>query len=176
MTRKFGEEDIKVVFSIADLKTLAEEPDLEDNSLVDEYDDVDSKGQKLEQSPDPEALDEKTSYPARVSVTIQKAGKGAVHVEVLAREGLIQVEDVQYYKKPELASPETASAGWDRQALYTGPPFGNLDEDLQVLLERYLDERGIDSALASFIPEYMEFKEQKEYVNWLQSMLSPLPV
>jgi hypothetical protein len=26
--------------------------------------------------------------------------------------------------------------------MYTGPPFGNLDEDLQVLLERYLDERG----------------------------------
>ncbi|KAI5301853.1 hypothetical protein KEM56_001283, partial [Ascosphaera pollenicola] len=72
--------------------------------------------------------------------------------------------------KPEFANAQTAEQGWQRQSLYTGPPFGNLDEELQVLLERYLDERGIDEGLATFIPDYMEFKEQKEYVRWLKNL------
>ncbi|KAI5295108.1 hypothetical protein KEM52_002347 [Ascosphaera acerosa] len=179
MTRKFGNEDIKLVFSIADLKTLAEEPDLDD-SLGDEDFDVEPESsskpaaQATESSASGNAEDptERPSYPARVSVTIQKPGssQGALHVEVLARDGLIQVEDVAYYASPELADAKTAEQGWQRQSVYTGPPFGNLDEELQVLLERYLDERGINEGLATFIPDYMEFKEQREYVRWLKNL------
>jgi len=44
-----------------------------------------------------------------------------------------------------------------------------LDEDLQLLLERYLDERGINTALALFVPDYVDFKEQREYLSWLSS-------
>lgn len=54
--------------------------------------------------------------------------------------------------------------------MYLGPPFGNLDEDLQVILERYLDERGINTALALFVPDYVDYKEQREYVTWLNGM------
>ncbi|KAI5306090.1 hypothetical protein KEM55_008731, partial [Ascosphaera atra] len=173
MTRKFGDEDIKIVFSIADLKTLAEEPDM-DESLGDEDFDNDLDNSKSnnanESQNDSEDPLNRPSYPARVSVTIQKPDHGALHVEVLARDGLIQVEDVAYYTKPELANAQTAEQGWQRQSMYTGPPFGNLDEELQVLLERYLDERGIDEGLATFIPDYMEFKEQKEYVTWLKNL------
>ena len=112
------------------------------------------------------------SYPARVNVTIEKAGKGAMHVETVAQDGLIQIENVSYFENAELANAQTAEKEWSRQSLYAGPPFGNLDEDLQVLLERYLDERGIDTALATFIPDYIDFKEQKEYVRWLASKLT----
>jgi complement component 1 Q subcomponent-binding protein len=55
--------------------------------------------------------------------------------------------------------------------LYTGPPFNNLDEDLQILLEKYLEERGINTRLALFIPDYIDHKEQKEYIRWLNSTL-----
>jgi complement component 1 Q subcomponent-binding protein len=54
--------------------------------------------------------------------------------------------------------------------MYAGPPFGNLDEDLQVLFERYLDERGINTSLALFVPDYIDFKEQKEYLSWLENV------
>jgi hypothetical protein len=123
-----------------------------------------------------EAFDEdenEPSYPSRVNVTIEKPGKGAVHVETIAQDGLIQIENVSYFAKSDLANAQTAEKEWSRQSLYAGPPFGNLDEELQVLLERYLDERGIDTALATFIPDYIDFKEQREYVGWLSSKLNP---
>ena len=44
-------------------------------------------------------------------------------------------------------------------------------QDLQVLLERYLEERGINTALALWVPEYIDFKEQREYLDWLASKL-----
>ena len=113
--------------------------------------------------------DEEPSYPSRVNVTIEKPGKGAVHVETIAQDGLIQIENVSYFAKSDLANAQTAEKEWSRQSLYSGPPFGNLDEELQVLLERYLDERGIDTSLAAFVPDYIDFKEQREYVGWLSS-------
>ena len=54
------------------------------------------------------------------------------------------------------------------EQLYTGPPFDQLDEEVQTLLEQYLDVRGLDAGLAQFIPDYIDVKEQKEYVAWLE--------
>lgn len=53
------------------------------------------------------------------------------------------------------------------EKLYTGPPFQQLDEDVQSLFEQYLDARGINTALALFVPDYIDVKEQKEYTAWL---------
>lgn len=39
------------------------------------------------------------------------------------------------------------------------------------MLERYLEERGINTALALWVPEYIDFKEQREYLDWLSSKL-----
>ncbi|RCH81031.1 hypothetical protein CU097_000071, partial [Rhizopus azygosporus] len=39
---------------------------------------------------------------------------------------------------------------------------------------RYLEERGINSALANFLPDYIEYKEQKEYIQWLDNMKNTL--
>ena len=52
--------------------------------------------------------------------------------------------------------------------LYTGPPFQQLDEEVQGMLEQYLDVRGINTALALFIPDYIDVKEQREYLGWLE--------
>lgn len=41
---------------------------------------------------------------------------------------------------------------------------------MQALLENYLNERGIDTQLAMFIPEYIDVKEQKEYLRWLEQV------
>ena len=110
-------------------------------------------------------------FPARVNITIKKQGlKGAMHLETIARDGSILIENVHYFPKAELADAKTADQDWTRQGLYTGPPFGNLDEELQVLLERYIEERGINTALALWVPEYIDFKEQREYIKWLSGM------
>lgn len=102
-------------------------------------------------------------------MTIEKAGHGALQVETVAQDGMIVIENVYYFPNAELADAKTADQDWTRRGLYTGPPFGNLDQDLQVMLERYLDERGVNTALALWVPEYIDFKEQREYLTWLAS-------
>ena len=111
------------------------------------------------------------SFPARVNIMIEKEGKGTLQIETTAQDGEIVIDNVYYFADAALADAKTAELDWKRRNLYEGPPFGNLDEDLQVLLERYLDERGINTALALWVPEYIDFKEQREYLNWLSSKL-----
>lgn len=112
-----------------------------------------------------------TSYPVRLHINVEKKGvKGALYIESIVRDGANYIENVYYFPKAELADPKTAERDWERRSLYTGPPFGNLDEELQLLLERYLEERGINTALALWVPDYIDFKEQKEYMSWLAGM------
>jgi complement component 1 Q subcomponent-binding protein len=106
-------------------------------------------------------------------VTIEKPGNGALLIQTLAQDGLFQIEEVSFFSKPDLAHAVTAEKDWTRQSLYSGPPFENLDEDLQSYLERYLEERGINAELANMIPDYIQVKEQKEYVRWLESKSCP---
>jgi complement component 1 Q subcomponent-binding protein len=130
----------------------ADRPELDDEAAYDE---------------DAEA---QPAFPARVNVKVTRDGKaGAVLIEATAQDGEIIIENVYYFADAAQADPESSDADWKRRAVYAGPPFGNLDDELQVLLERYLEERGVDVRLANFIPEYIDFKEQKEYLRWLQS-------
>lgn len=119
-----------------------------------------SSGQQGNQEP---------SFPSRLHINIEKAGKGILQLEAMAQDGEIMIENVYYYKRPELADAKTAELDWTKRDLYTGPMFSALDEDLQILLDRYIEERGIDTALALWIPEYIDWKEQREYLNWLSS-------
>lgn len=106
------------------------------------------------------------SFPAHLNITIERSGKGALQFEAIAQDGLIVIEQVYYFKNnaPTKADEERADP-------YTGPPFGNLDEDLQVLFEKYLEERGINTQLALFVPEYIDYKEQREYLSWLSGKI-----
>lgn len=116
-----------------------------------------------------EDADAQPSFPARVQVTVTRQGKGALAIECIAQDGEITIDNVYHFPTAELAEAKTAEIDWTRRSLYTGPPFGQLDEDLQVLLERFLDERGINTSMALFIPDYIDMKEQKEYIRWLGS-------
>jgi complement component 1 Q subcomponent-binding protein len=80
------------------------------------------------------------------------------------------IENVFYYNDASFAYAKTPETINGRQELYSGPPFANLDENLQMMLERYLDERGINAALAIFVPDYIDMKEQKEYLRWLSNV------
>ena len=115
------------------------------------------------------------AYPATVHVTISKPGKGAMQIVTNAQDGVIVIENVYYYPKAELADAETPETDFARANIYAGPPFQNLDPELQSMLERYLDERGINEQLASFVPDYMDHKEQREYVRWLKSKFGSFP-
>ena len=110
------------------------------------------------------------SFPAHVQITVKRPGRGALQIEAIAQDGLMVIENIYYYKNAELADPDTTEKDWARRDLYTGPQFGNLDEDLQIMFEKYLEDRGINTAMALFIPDYIDFKEQREYLSWLEGM------
>jgi len=188
LTRKFGDETIRITFSIADINSMDPDSDPYQDRAMGDEDEMDAdninqgsqKNFKVAPEDSVAAADEaaegeeeqEPSFPARVNVTIEKPGKGALAVETVAQDGMIVIDNVYYYTDASHAHAKTAETAHQRQEMYVGPPFGNLDEDLQVLLERYLDERGINTALAIFVPDYIDMKEQKEYLRWLSNVKS----
>lgn len=107
--------------------------------------------------------------PVRVLVNVTRQGKGGLTISCLADGGELQIEDVSTFPKPELADAKSAEHEFAARNLYTGPPFHELDDSLQELFESYLEERGVNTAMALFIPEYIDMKEQKEYLRFLNS-------
>jgi len=154
LQRKFGNEQIRLIFSIADLQTAEENleaPEGEEGAPADA---------------DAEAL-----YPLRCSFTITKPSiPGALSVDAVCQEGVFVVENVSFYKDSKLMTDLTAEADWKRRGLYIGPQFETLDLNLQEEFERFFQERGINESLAFFVPEYAQYKEQKEYVDWLSKV------
>ncbi|KAG0175317.1 Mitochondrial acidic protein mam33 [Apophysomyces sp. BC1034] len=161
LTRNFGNEKIRVLFSISDINNApendflpeTEEEDLTEGNAEEEEEDVIS-----------------ASFPVRASVTIEKEGQGAITVDTVAQDGEVSIESVIFYKDAKLAREQSAEADWQRRGQYIGPQFDELDEGLQSLFGRYLEERGINTALATFLPDYVDYKEQKEYVQWLKGV------
>ncbi|USP73288.1 hypothetical protein yc1106_00562 [Curvularia clavata] len=200
LTRTYNDEKIRITFTTADLNNNQSGDEFtEDSAMYDDADlDVQSGGantkgainqgktpdgnirvapedriapaDREEFEDDYENDDHQQGFPAHASIRIERPGKGALAIEATAQDGDFLIEDLYFFPSADLADPATAEKDWARRALYTGPPFNNLDEDLQILLEKYLEERGINTRLALFIPDYIDHKEQKEYVRWLNNV------
>ncbi|KAI0017093.1 mitochondrial glycoprotein [Xylariomycetidae sp. FL0641] len=170
LTRKFGNENITVSFSISDLSNY--EPDMynEDSALSDEELDSPEGKQLSEQEAEDGVNEAEPAVPCRLNIVVEKPGKGALNIEAVAQDGAIMVENFYYFKDPNMAHGKNPEIVHKAEETYPGPPFGSLDEDLQVLMERYLEERGITQAFAIFVPDYMDMKEQREYQAWLKNV------
>lgn len=80
------------------------------------------------------------------------------------------MEGVSYYPDEKLASELTVEADWARRGTYVGPQFETLDDKVQDEFSAYLEERGFTSELAMVVPALAEWKEQREYTNWLENV------
>lgn len=121
-----------------------------------------------EESFEDESFDE-SSYPLGLNITISKPGAGATYIRARVEDGTFEIENVNYFASADLIEPKTPDQVREAQAIYEGPSFMNLDPELQQMLYSYLEERDINASLAQFLPEYVTFKEQREYVQWLES-------
>lgn len=121
---------------------------------------------------DEEAFDEEergdvTPFPVRLLIKITKDGKsGALEIDAAASDGYIDIQGVSYWPVADLASL-TPEADIKKRVLYGGPVYHTLDGDLQNLMDDFLEERGIDTELSLRLPDLVDWKEQKEYMNWL---------
>jgi len=153
LTRKFGNENIRVMFSIADIQNMEEESEFD---------------QENEESAEE---DHTQTYPTRVSFSVTKdSSKGSLNIDTMCQEGAFLVDNISFYADAKLGTDLTAEADWKRRGLYIGPQFDTLDVAVQEEFEKWLNERGVNEGLATFIPEYSEHKEQKEYVRWLDNV------
>lgn len=181
LRRTYGEEKITVTFSVSDLTNY--EPDMfdEDAALEDEDGEAFEGGRKgdasmaaaAEAGEELEGEDDgidSAAVPVRLAIVVEKPGKGALNVEATAHDGVVVVDNLYYYPDAALAHESSAEAAHAAQAAYPGPAFGSLDDDLQVLVDRYLEERGISQALAVFAPQYLDAKEQREYLGFLKNV------
>ncbi|KAF8623860.1 hypothetical protein AX15_006177 [Amanita polypyramis BW_CC] len=154
LNRKFGNETIRLIFSIADIQAEEEESDYENAE----------EGEGAED----EAIQ---AYPIRVSLSMTKSnGPGVLNVDMVCQEGHFMIDNTSYYTDANLGTELTAEADWKRRGLYIGPQFDTLDVGVQEEFEKFLQERGVNESLALFIPEYSEYKEQQEYIRWLNNV------
>ncbi|KAG6011468.1 hypothetical protein E4U43_008285 [Claviceps pusilla] len=179
LVRSFGNEKITISFSISDIANY--DPYAEDAALEDEEFDENmqssnkqgssrSEEEELEESEDEH--DEEGAAPINLSIVVEKPGKsaGALNIDATAQDGTIIVENMFFYEDAKVAKIDSPESAQKRADVYPGPPFGSLDEDLQVLMERFLEERGVTQALAVFVPDYVDVKEQREYLRWLSNV------
>ncbi|EME40235.1 hypothetical protein DOTSEDRAFT_74889 [Dothistroma septosporum NZE10] len=194
LSRKYDDEIITVQFSIADFNQEMMDSEEMDSALGDEEDmDVQSGGANTKGSinqggtanknfkvapedsiapADREELrDEEDesgpAFPVDVNVLVQRPGKGALKFSLVASDGDFMIQNLVQLPKDIKAASAQDLLKEAHSEFYYGPPFQQLDEDLQGLLESYLNARGVTSSLAIFIPDYVDVKEQKEYLRWL---------
>ncbi|KAJ3405449.1 hypothetical protein CcCBS67573_g03434 [Chytriomyces confervae] len=146
LVRNFGNEKISVIFSTDALADKAE------------FDEGDSEVEE--------------TFSVNVTVLIEKkAGttdNGALELNATIQDNAFLIDGVSFNPSSSLMSDQSAEGDWQRRGRYGGPVFQDLDESLQDHFHEFLKERGFDEALAEFIPQYIDFKEQGEYVEWLK--------
>lgn len=185
---------IKIALSVAEIDGLADEDEFddidEDGALEDEAEyslgkatinQAGTRGEKVDVMPedsiapadrsegdDVANLDDGIpAYPIHLTITVTKPAKRAIEIRAVAAEGAIEIETISFFPRESLLEAQSPKDAQEARSLYAGPPITNLDPELQAMLDKYLEERGIDAQLASFLPEYVDYKEQREYVQWL---------
>lgn len=155
-------ETVHVIFDVAQIANLPY-----DSALAE------TNAQSTEEGATEEEYDSLEESFANVSVVVVKDTENtAVTFELLMnmQDSSFFVDSVTPYDDAQLALSDAADAQVTKDLSYHGPPFSNLDESLQDSLESYLENRGINEDLSSFISNYSEFKENNEYINWLNKM------
>jgi len=154
LSRQYGNEMIRVFFSIND----ADDDDDDDDEEEEDKDENNAGKNYGNEDQDPD-WDEGLFTECQIS--IQKSNKGALLVDALVSENSFDVERIFHSMNANLAKDRNADTEWHRDNIYSGPMFDDLDDDVQAGFNKYLKERGINNELATFITKYSEHKEQK---------------
>lgn len=153
LVKKNGGETVHVFFSVSDVtNSEAESPEIDPEEGMEEHNDL---------------TDETV---VRVNIIVEKPSGKALGIEAIAQDDFILVESVIPYESNELALSEAAEADYKRRALYQGPPFAFLDENVQTAVDAFLEARDINDDLAHFIIEYASYRENQEYIRWLENV------
>ncbi|KAI7898571.1 mitochondrial glycoprotein [Cokeromyces recurvatus] len=162
LSRTFGNEKINVIFSISDINKPSE---TEKEITTDDVDDDGSEKiiKKKDDSVDQDLED--AAFPVRATILIQKEGvRGALVLHTVAQDGYLNINSTRFFKDEIKNITDFHNEHQlEEKDSYMGPNFDELNDDIQTTFSQYLEERGINTALATFLPDYVDYKEQKEY-------------
>ncbi|CEG39062.1 mitochondrial glyco protein [Plasmopara halstedii] len=145
-----GSDSIKIKFNAQDTVELDEEED---------YDDEDEDHGNVEVVDDGDDEEEADELPGvRFTADIMRDNKG-LQFDCVASSNLT-VERLRYFK--DFAKED------EDETRYFGPEFIDLELDVQDNFYSYLADRNIDDALAQFITQFADLKEQREYLAFLE--------
>ncbi|KAH7434566.1 hypothetical protein KP509_06G023100 [Ceratopteris richardii] len=108
--------------------------------------------------------DESEGAPSQVVQMTVKISKGG-------DDPYLEIRCLTYGEEPvieHVAYKEVATGVKDLP--YEGPQFEDLDDAVKKGFLKYLEARGIDAKLGSYILTYMYHKEQREYSRWLKNV------
>ncbi|EEY58284.1 uncharacterized protein PITG_00930 [Phytophthora infestans T30-4] len=145
-----GAESIKIKFNAQDTVELEEEEEYDDED-EDESNDTDE-----DYDEDEEEEDELPGI--RFTADITRDDKG-MQFDCVASSNLT-VERLRYL--------DDFAKNAEDETLYFGPNFIDLELDVQDQFYSYLAERNIDDELAQFITQFADYKEQREYLAFLE--------
>ena len=151
LTRSFDEnEEITVTF-------IAQEEPYDDDVLDEDEFDEEPLDDELDLDEDEEGI--AINFNVVVS---KKDGLSHLDFDCVTDGEIIEIRHVGYEAFDE-DNPIIGTA-------YSGPNFEDLEETVQDKFHDYLEERGINADLASYIVEAHVDKEQREYTNWLEKV------
>jgi Mitochondrial glycoprotein len=114
---------------------------------------------------DPDMFEE-TSPPVRFTVTATRGSQTMV-ITCLSENAMVRIQSVALAGNKQ--TTEQIQVDGLAPAVYQGPEFGELAEDLQEAFHAYIEEEmGLNQDVASFIAMYTDYQEQVQYVDFLQ--------
>ena len=146
-------EEIVVTFDCQD--------ENEESALNDDFEKYYDEGDNIEVDGDDEDddfPDDDLKYGINFTVTIKK--KNSEMIAHCVADSTINVVSLKVLPVGDK----------NNEQLYKGPPFENLSQPMQNALTNFLEDRKVDANLSNFILLYSQYKEQKEYVQWLKRL------
>lgn len=154
LTRKYKDEDIKIVFNCQNIN----------EDVADDYEE-DAEGEEEQQEEEEEEeeeddVEEESPLAIDFEVTVSKGANKLVAYCTATHDDI-------YFRNLRQVPVDVPNNSTE---VYEGPNLEDLDEKLLASIYSYFMKRGIDNDLSYFIVAYSSDKEQKEYVNWLHGV------
>ena len=145
-----------------EVRVNVEDVDASINADVPEYlegDDWTKNAAGIAENEDEEDTDDGQSVYFTATISKDSSDVNAVFHCLSDHEG-IGIESLRFERKQ----------GQEEDTTYAGPTFEDLDEELQLSLQSFLEERGMNEEFGSYVGMYALKKENNLYMNWLENL------
>lgn len=111
---------------------------------------------------DEELSEEELAPSLRFDVSVSKAGK-FMHISCMNQDATATVDGIVFSDAPDAINED----------FYRGPVLEDLPDDVRDAIDEYVQlECGIDEDVAAFASMYADYREQAEYMQWLNDVKS----